>query len=208
MLADERQAHINLFEGPMLHALFNKRGRHAWWNDFNYWEIMANLCARLPPPAPRSMFVSSPLAPRATSSSSLRLAKLRLSTLASHPSGRSLPEIALWTPKTKPKVESQSAPRVGRLIWFPAKSPKLETKTKPVQPKLDPKLEPELESPSLPPPSPKPWRGRYSIPLVLSYPGDGEWADLNAALRSSAAKSVIITINDDDVGNGKCGGLG
>jgi hypothetical protein len=119
-----------------------------------------------------------------------------------------LPEIALWTPKTEPKVEPLSTPRVGRLIWLPAKSPKLEPKTKPVQPKLEPKLEPEMESPLLPPPSPKPWRGRYSIPMVLSYPGDGEWADLNAALRKSAAKSVIISIDDDDYGNGKCGGLG
>jgi hypothetical protein len=44
--------------------------------------------------------------------------------------------------------------------------------------------------------------------MVLSYPGDGEWADLNAALRKSAAKSVIISIDDDDYGNSKCGGLG
>jgi hypothetical protein len=108
----------------------------------------------------------------------------------------------------EPKVEPLSAPCVGRLIWLPAKSPKLEPKTNPVQPKLEPKMEPEMESPSLPPPSPKPWRGRYSIPLVLSYLGDGEWADLNAALHRSASKSVIITIDDDDDGKGKCGGLG
>jgi hypothetical protein len=78
---------------------------------------------------------------------------------------------------------------------------------KPLEPKLEHNPEPEMKPASLPLPSSKPRRARYSILPVLSHPDDGEWAYLNTALRRSAAKSGITTIDDDDDSNNKYGGL-
>jgi hypothetical protein len=41
ILSDERLAAINAFEGPVRPALYNRVGRHAWWNGRNYWEVIA-----------------------------------------------------------------------------------------------------------------------------------------------------------------------
>jgi hypothetical protein len=36
MLANERQARVDAFEGPVRPSQFNKAGRHTWWGGGDY----------------------------------------------------------------------------------------------------------------------------------------------------------------------------
>jgi hypothetical protein len=49
-----RRAHarIEAFGGLVRPALFKRTDCHEWWNDRNYWEVVVNLNADLPPPMP------------------------------------------------------------------------------------------------------------------------------------------------------------
>jgi hypothetical protein len=52
LLAVERLVALKAFEGPVRLSLYNRAGRHAWWNSRSFWEVTAALCAVLQVPAP------------------------------------------------------------------------------------------------------------------------------------------------------------
>jgi hypothetical protein len=106
LLADERLAALEAFEGPVRPALYNKADCHAWWNGRSFWEVTAALRVGLQVQAPRDFSTprASSVLTRTTSSSSSR------SATSCRPSCVSVSFRATATPEVK--VKREVAPEV------------------------------------------------------------------------------------------------
>jgi hypothetical protein len=228
LLADEILAALEAFEGPIHPVLYNRVGRHAWWNGRSFWEVIAAFRAGLQVPAPRDFSASraSSTSTRAASSSSSRSTTLR------RHSSVGVAGVSFRAPTMEVKQEAAPGSALGVKVEVKQEAPpevKVEVKVEMPKVKVEVKDEPpspprghpptsraskrvrtEATTPA-PPPSPpspsppEPWRVMFTVPLMYRCPDDGMWAGYNAVVRLSAAKAGIIIINNNDEDDdGRC----
>jgi hypothetical protein len=194
ILNDKAQARIKAYEGPVHPMLFNKIGRHAWWDSRDDDKVMVHWRAGLPPPAKRVVSMPRAAPKPMDSSSSSRLATSCHTSSFLHASSpprawRSLPKISFCAPK---KEEPMSPPHRNLSFWP-------STKTKPgpgARIKMEPgtiklklgtvnlelsDMKPETTSPL--PPSPEPLHAKYAF--IYRSNNDGEWIVWQDAIQLS-----------------------